>query len=118
MSRNWGGWPKPQPVNLKAMLAAYKAAKANPAIKISTGVYEEGSWSADQFFAWFHKCLAEKINASDPRFPRGRKADEEYQVELMRLGRYIGNRIVIDWIAPVLGTRVRGALQHRLRSEI
>lgn len=63
----------------------------------------------------FPSHLMDRINANDPRYPRGRKAGDEYQTELYRLKQYIGNRIIMDWIAPCLGPRVRAAMNHRLR---
>ena len=51
---------------------------------------------------------------ADTRFPLGRKAGEEYQIDPPAAGSYIGNRVVIDWIAPCLGQHVRAALTHRL----
>lgn len=99
---------------LPRLLANYKIAKAGQ--PVSTGLWTEPEWPAERFLNWFRDCLETKINSKDPRFPNGRKADGEYQIELGRIRRYIGNRIVIDWIAPVLGERVKASLTHRLRS--
>ena len=100
---------------LKSLIGALRAVKDDPAIRIKTGIWTEPYWSGVEFRRWFGRCLNEKINYRDPHCPQGRKAGEEYAIELGRLKMYLGNRVIIDWIAPVLGKRVRGALEHRLR---
>ena len=88
--------------------------KSYPETIISTGDWVYPQWTSEEFRTWFIRCLSNKINAKDPRFPRGRRASEEYAIELGRLRQYIGNRVVIDWVAPCLGARVKQALAHRL----
>ena len=102
---------------LPKLLAAARAAKANPNLVINTGDWTNPHWTQADFWRWFWGCLQAKINAHDPRYPTGRKAGDEYQIELRRLRQYIGNRVIIDWVAPILGARVQGALEHRLRGD-
>jgi hypothetical protein len=102
-----------RPASIGTLIAAYHAAKAGQ--RIATGLWDQPYYTPDEFIRWFRRCLENKINSHDPRFPKGRKADGDYQVELGRIGRYVGNRIIIDWIAPVLGKRVAGVLSGRLR---
>ncbi len=78
--------------------------------------YAGREFTAAGWFRWFGEKLNEKINSKDPRFPRGRKAGDDYQTELSRLSRFIGNRIVVNCIAPVLGERVKAAMAGRLRN--
>lgn len=104
--------------SFRTILATARAIRENPEIRIKTGIWTDPYWTTEDFRRWFCSCVERKINAADPRFPRGRKAGEEYQIELLRLRNYIGNRVVIDWIAPCLGQRVRAALVHRLRCNL
>lgn len=104
--------------SLRSILDVARAIRENPEVRIKTGIWYEPYWTAAEFRRWFLSCLQRKINTKDPRYPTGRKAEEEYQRELLRLRQYIGNRVIIDWIAPCLGTRIRAALAHRLRCNI
>lgn len=98
------------------LLAAYRAAKRGESVSTGLdGFYGESTWKPSQFFAWFRRCLENKINSHDPRFPNGRKTSDEYETACIRLRAYIGNRIIIDWLDPVLGPRVHAAMEHRLR---
>jgi hypothetical protein len=92
-------------------VARWFAENPDGEIKIGYGEY----LNREQWRRWFSACLMNKINASDPRFPVGRKAQQEYQTDLMRMRAYIGNRIIIDWIAPSLGQRVKSAFADRMR---
>jgi len=105
-------------ITAHSLVECWRGVKSNPDAVINTGDWTSPQWTSAQFRRWFNCCLADKINAHDPRYPRGRKAGEEYTTELGRLRRYIGNRIVIDWVAPILGARVKGALAHRLRCNL
>ncbi len=60
-------------------------------------------------------ALHDRINRKDPRYPNGRKASYEYSVALLRMNQYIGNRVIMDWIDPVLGPRVAQLFAHRMR---
>lgn len=100
----------------KTLVAAYRAARAGQ--HIATGEWTKPSLSPSEFRQWFQECLECKINAHDPRYPTGRKAQEEYQTELGRMRRYVGNRVIVDWIAPVLGPRVRAAFSGRMRESV
>jgi len=104
--------------SLRTILATARAIRVNPEIRVKTGLWDQPYWTAAEFRRWFLSCLQRKINAADPRFPLGRKAGEEYQIELLRLRNYIGNRVIRDWIAPCLGQRVRARLAHRLRCNL
>lgn len=107
---------EPYRTTLPRLVETMRHVKSNPRAVVKTGIWSDGFWSAARCRAWFRSCLADKINAKDPRYPRGRKAGDEYQTELARLrAQYIGNRVIIDWVAPCLGARVRQALAHRLR---
>ena len=109
----------PRYTTIRKLVDTMRAVKSNPETVINTGDWTNPQWTSGEFRAWFTRCLSDKINAKDPRFPRGRKAGEEYTTELGRLRRqYIGNRVIIDWIAPILGARVKGALAHRLRCNL
>lgn len=100
---------------IKKLLETSRQVKSNPDTVINTGLWTCPQWTSAEFTQWFRACLFDKINAHDANYPRGRKVGEEYQTELMRLRRYVGNRIILDWIAPCLGNRIRQALAHRLR---
>lgn len=100
---------------IRKLVDTFRLIDKNPEIIIRTGVWTDPHWTADQFRRWFRRCLNDKINASDPRYPRGRKANDPYQLELMRLRQYVGNRIIMDWVAPCLGPRIRKVMEHRLR---
>ncbi len=104
--------------SLRSLLTAARAVLADPEIRIKTGLWDQPYWTAVKFRRWFLSCLDNRINVSDPHFPTGRKAGGEYQTELLRLRNYVGNRVVIDWIAPCLGPRVRAVLAHRLRRNL
>ena len=103
---------------LRSILVAAREIRANPEVRVKTGLWDQPYWTAMEFRRWFLSCLQRKINAADPRIPSGRKAGEEYQIELLRLRNYIGNRVVIDWIAPCLGQRVCARLARRLRCNL
>ena len=105
-------------ITVHSLVECWRGVKSNPETVINSGDWTRPQWTSAYFRQWFTRCLADKINAHDPRYPRGRKAQDDYQTELCRLRAYIGNRIVIDWIAPCLGARVKGALAHRLRSAL
>ena len=103
------------------LLEVYRYFKDHPDGQIETGMWTEPTWNREQFIAWFRRCLMTKINARDPfavTVDQARKCGDEYQTELFRMKRYVGNRAVIDWIAPVLGLRVRAAFEHRLRDPL
>jgi hypothetical protein len=102
--------------SIRQMVAAFRALKTDPDVRFRTGLWTDPEWNGAQFRRWFHSCLENKVNSKDPRFPKGRKAGEAYQIALMRMRQYVGNRIVIDWIDPILGPRVRQAFAHRLRN--
>lgn len=107
----------PETYSAKNLLIAFRFVKANPDAQITIGDgWKYGRMNGEQWMNWFYRCLNEKINATDPRKPTGRKAGDEYQTELFRLSRYVGNRIVVDWIAPILGERVKSAMSHRMRT--
>lgn len=97
----------------RKLVAAHRAARNGYSIR--TGVWTNPVLKPDEFRRWFLDCLFEKINSHDPLCCRGRKSQYEYRVALMRMRMYIGNRIVIDWIDPVLGPRIREAFAHRMR---
>lgn len=97
------------------LVRAYRASRDGA--NILTGEWPNSVLSPEEYRAWFRRCLERKINHHDPRQVRGRKSSEEYAIELSRLRRYIGNRIVIDWIHPILGERVKAALAHRFREQ-
>jgi hypothetical protein len=92
---------------------AYAAAKRGQSM--ASGDWTETVWTPERFLAWFGRCLADKINSKDPRFPSGRKAGDDYQLALCRLRQYVGNRVIIDWIDPILDRRIVAALEPRLR---
>lgn len=60
--------------------------------------------------------MHDRINRKDPRYPKGRKASYEYSTALLRLRQYVGNRIRIYYVDPILGDRVRASLAHRIFS--
>lgn len=99
----------------RSLVATYRAARAGQ--HIATGDWVKPSLSPDEFREWFRDCLERKISSQDARQIEGRKTGDEYQTELKRLRRYVGNRVVVDWIAPVLGARVQQAMAHRMRDE-
>lgn len=99
--------------SLGSLVRAYRAARGGA--NILTGEWPASVLSPEEYRAWFRSCLERKINHHDPRQVKGRKASEEYAIELSRLRRYIGNRIVVDWVHPILGERVKAALSHRMR---
>jgi hypothetical protein len=106
--------------SLSNLLSIYRYFKENPAGEVNSGMWTDPIWNKAKFIAWFRRCLLDKINSRDPSYVayrNFRKSGDEYRTELMRMSRYVGNRVVIDWIAPVLGPRVRTAFEHRLRGE-
>ena len=106
-------------VTIRKLVDTMRAVKEDPRVIVNTGEWTKPQLTGAECRAWFSRCLADKINAKDPRFPRGRKAGEEYQTELGRLrAQYIGNRVILDWVAPCLGARVRQAPAHRLRCNL
>jgi hypothetical protein len=100
----------------KTLVACYRAAREGYCIE--TGEWTKPHLDPSEFRQWFRDCLERKINAHDPRYPTGRKAQEEYQTELGRMRQLIGNRLIVEWIASVLGARVRAAMSHRMRESI
>ena len=121
--------PKPAPRAVvptwytpKLLVSVYQWCKQHPEGLIEIGEYGGRTMTTEQWFRWFGECLARKISARDPRHcdnqktPAGRiwrKTTDEYQTELYRLRQLIGNRIVVRWVAPCLGARVKAALAHR-----
>lgn len=99
------------------LLEVYRYFKENPDGKINTGMWTQPTWTATEFFRWFRKCLLAKIEAHDDRPIPGGATTEEYDRELYRFGRmYIGNRVIINWIPPILGADVKKVFEHRLRT--
>jgi len=99
-------------ISCKRLLEAASYFKAHPDGELPTGVWTDPSWNSADFWLWFHDCLAAKINASDLRYPKGRKASGQYALELVRLRPYVGSRLVLRWVAPCLGARVKAAMSE------
>ena len=108
----------PSRYSVKQILAVAKWFRDNPTAvgRIRDGLGSTGhSMNGAQWFSWFRHCLDQKISSKDPRQPRGKKSSAEYELELTRLRPYIGTRLVIHWVAPILGRRVKAALANRMR---
>lgn len=76
------------------------------------------TFTSPEWLGWFRAKLDEKINSRDPRHPTGRKAGEDYQTELRRLGYKLRGRIVIRrGDAAPLGRRVLEALAERIHTD-
>jgi hypothetical protein len=100
---------------MRAYVNAIKTAKQHPQDAFNRGLIDYGPCRGLDIVREFFHGVQDRINLKDVKYPRGRKAQDDYQTELVRLRQFIGNRIVLDWIAPCLGSRVRQALLHRLR---
>ena len=101
--------------NVKAMLAARAYFQKNPAGTIPTGLWSDPEWSKDRFDRFIRQGIENRINSRDPRYPaKGRRTTEAHEIALLRLRPFIGNRIAIDYIDPVLGARVLQAMAHRV----
>ena len=72
-------------ITAHSLVECWRGVKSNPDAVINTGDWTSPQWTSAQFRRWFNCCLADKINAHDPRYPRGRKAGEEYTTELTAL---------------------------------
>jgi hypothetical protein len=103
--------------------------RANPDGVVEVRCGFGSTMTAAEWRAWFSRCLADKLNAKDPRHVgtranhRGkpcRKAGQEYATELYRLRAYVGSRLVIrshslSW--GILGERVKAAMAVRFADE-
>lgn len=94
-----------------------KWARENPNGLITiTGGYFDEVMCVDGWRRWFRDCLDRKIAAKDQRAIRnGRHTGPDYDLAMIRLRPYVGNRIIIDYIDPIVGRRVWNAMRHRLR---
>lgn len=63
----------------RRLIDTARAVKANPRIKIKTGMWEHSDWTAADFRRWFYAKLDEKINRNLPQ--TGRKQTEDYQID-------------------------------------
>jgi hypothetical protein len=77
---------------LPKLLAAYRFFEQCPDGQIRTGMWEQPTWTADEFRGWFRGCLHAKINRNDRR--PWRKLDDAYQLSLA-----IDARTVNDYYA-------------------
>lgn len=60
--------------------------------------------------------MMDRINKKDPRYPKGKKAGADYERALAQFTMYVRNpRVIIDWIDPMLGSRVAQLYAPRLR---
>jgi hypothetical protein len=69
----------------KMILAVAKRLKANPDTDIPTGMWSTPTWNRHEFWRWFHRAIADKINHYDPRqVASGRYTSVRYQQDLLR----------------------------------
>lgn len=99
------------------LIRAAQFFRENPEGEISTGLWQEPYWNRSSFNRWFVGCLNDKINSKDPRFPKGRKTNPEFEMELSRNAPFLRCRAIIDYIPPILklDRRIYAALAKRLR---
>ena len=63
--------------------------------------------------------MMDRINRKDPRYPKGKKAGEDYQRALAQFTPYVYNpRVIIPGIDPILGKRIAAVYAHRLRKNL
>lgn len=62
--------------------------------------------------------MMDRINQKDPRYPKGRKSTYEYSLALLRMNQYVGNRVIMDRIDPILGPVVAKHFEHRMRKNL
>lgn len=86
----------------------------HPEGEVRPDIWPEEYLNRENWYGWFRSCLEAKINREQKET---RKTSDEYQMELRRLSRHIGNRVVVDWISPILGERVIRAMKDRFRNE-
>lgn len=102
---------------VKGILSARAHFAKHPNGTISTGLWSDPQWDRERFGRFIRQGIENRINARDPRYPaKGRRTTEAHEIALLRLRPFIGNRIVVDYIDPILGKRVLDAMAHRGRS--
>ncbi len=99
----------------KQLVIAHRFCTKNPTVRLIIGDgYACPEMTGRQWLLWFVTKLQEKITFHDPRTPKGRKSSDEYALELYRIGQQLKDRVVVQWVAPCLGTRVAIQIRNRL----
>lgn len=68
--------------NIQALKTALQTFKENPEAIIPTGLWDDPTWTREDFYRWFWRCLNEKINRQDTRQFRTMRPD--YLISLRR----------------------------------
>lgn len=61
--------------NIQALKEAIRTFKENPDATIPTGLWDDPTWSREDFQRWFWRCLNAKINRQDTRQYRTMRPD-------------------------------------------
>ena len=68
--------------SIQTLKTAIRTFKKDPGTTIPTGLWDDPTWTREDFYRWFWRCLNEKINRHDTRKYRTMRPD--YLVSLRR----------------------------------
>lgn len=93
----------------RQLITCYRWCRQHPQGHVPIDRFE--TLTADEWVAWFRRCLDLKVSATLRGFHHGRKWDKEWQTQAWRTSREVNTpRLAVHWVPY----EFRHRLRHRL----